>query len=235
MAQHVTGKTPAWPPGFRVNPRICLFAPALVASFQGIPTAHASDCMGRAVGAVGLRSYHDGLSLCVAGPALTVRVRPGDNLMIHKAIAMAEPGDVVVVDGGGDVSQALIGGLMRTSALTRKIAAFVVDGAVRDIAEWAQGTIACYARGHTHRGPTKDGPGEINIPVACAGMAVLPGDLVLCDGDGVLSVPAAEVEALLARVRVQAAREDKLRAENAAGTSDPERFDAVLRAKGCPV
>jgi regulator of RNase E activity RraA len=224
-----------WPPGYRINQRTSPLGERLIASFQGVPTAHASDCLGRTVGAVGLRSYHGSLSLCACGPALTVRVRPGDNLMIHKAIAMAEPGDVIVVDGGGDVSQALVGGLMRTSALTRRIAAFVIDGAVRDIAEWAQGTIACYARGHTHRGPTKDGPGEVNVPVACAGMAVMPGDLVLCDADGVLAVPAAEAEALLARVRVQAANEDRLRAENAAGKSNPERFDAILRAKGCPL
>jgi regulator of RNase E activity RraA len=234
MVQQVTTAA-AWPLGFRINPRVNVLSPGLIASFQGVPVAHASDCMGRAVGAIGLRSYHDSLSLAVAGPAITVRVRPGDNLMIHKAIAMAEPGDVIVVDGGGDVSQALIGGLMRTSALTRKVAAFVIDGAVRDIAEWAQGTIACYARGHTHRGPSKEGPGEINVPVACAGMAVLPGDLVLCDGDGVLAVPAAEAEALLVRVRAQAAKEAKTRAENAAGTSDPERFNAPLRAKGCPL
>ena len=236
MTQHVTvNKPPAWPPGFRINPRATSLTPELIASFQGIPTAQAGDCMGRAIGAVGLRAYHNSLSLTVAGPALTVRVRPGDNLMIHKAIAMAEPGDIIVIDGGGDVSQALIGGLMRTSALTRRIAGFVVDGAVRDIAEWAQGTIACYARGHTHRGPTKDGPGEVNVPIACAGMAVLPGDLVLCDADGVLAVPAAEAGPLLTRVRVQAANEERLRAENAAGTNNPERFNAILRAKGCPV
>lgn len=159
----------------------------------------------------------------------------GVNLMIHVAIAMAQPGDVILVDGGGDVSQALIGGLMRTSAIARGIAGFVLDGAVRDIAEWAEGGIACYARGHTHRGPSKDGPGEVNVPIACAGMVVNPGDLVLCDADGVIVVPAAEAEALLPRVKAHAAREDKTRAANAAGTSDPERFNVLLRSKGCPV
>jgi RraA family protein len=224
-----------WPPGYKVNPRVEVLPPALIAAFKGVPAAHAGDTMGRAIGAVGLRSYHGDMKLTVAGPALTVRVRPGDNLMIHQAIAMAEPGDVIVVDGGGDVSQALIGGLMRTSAITRGIAAFVIDGAVRDIAEWAQGGIACYARGHTHRGPTKDGPGEVNVPVACAGMAVCPGDLVLCDADGVIVIPAADAEALLPRVKAHAKREDQIRAANAAGTTDPERFNALLRSKGCPV
>ncbi|KDM66145.1 4-hydroxy-4-methyl-2-oxoglutarate aldolase [Acidiphilium sp. JA12-A1] len=191
--------------------------------------------MGRAVGAIGLQSYHADLTLIVAGPAITVRVRPGDNLMIHQAIAMSHPGDVIVIDGGGNVSQALIGGLMRTSAMKKGIAAFVVDGAVRDLAEWAQGGIACYARGHTHRGPTKDGPGEVNVPIACAGMVVSPGDLMICDADGVLAVPAAEAKDLLVRAKAHARREDDIRAANAAGTTDPERFNKLLRSKGCPV
>src|SRR3546814_6876899 len=73
------------------------------------------------------------LGLC--GPALTVQVRPGDNLMIHKAFMMAQPGDIIVIDGGGDLSQALIGGLMRTTAMTKKIGGFVIDGAIRDLVE----------------------------------------------------------------------------------------------------
>lgn len=231
----MTDSSKAWPPGYRINPRIQTLAPELIAAFRGVPTAHAGDNMGRSLGAVGLQAFHNDLSLMVAGQALTVRVRPGDNLMIHQAISMAEPGDVIVIDGGGDVSQALIGGLMRTSAMTRRIAGFVIDGAVRDLAEWAEGGIACYAKGFTHRGPSKDGPGEVNVPVACAGMAVCPGDLVLADADGVIVVPAAEAEALLPRAKAHAEKEARIRAANAAGTTDPERFNALLRAKGCPV
>jgi RraA family protein len=231
----MTDLSKTWPQGFRINPRAQALSPQLIAAYKGVPAAHAGDTMGRSLGSVGLRAYHGDLSLMVAGAALTVRVRPGDNLMIHQAIAMAEPGDVIVVDGGGDVSQALIGGLMRTSALTRGIAGFVIDGAVRDVAEWAEGGTACYARGHTPRGPNKDGPGEVNVPIACAGMAVLPGDLVLCDADGVIAIPAAEAEALLSRVKAHAEREAKIRQANLAGTTDPERFSALLRSRGCPV
>ncbi|WP_223271377.1 hypothetical protein [Buttiauxella sp. B2] len=104
----------------------------------------------------------------LCGPALTVKVRPGDNLMIHKAIEMALPGDVIVVDGAGDLTQALIGGLMRTSAITKKIAGFVIDGAIRDLNEWAEGGIAVYARGTTLCGPSKDGLGEMKLPLAVA-------------------------------------------------------------------
>jgi RraA family protein len=191
--------------------------------------------MGRAVGGLGLSAYHGDLRLALCGPAVTVRVRPGDNLMIHVAMQLAQPGDVIVIDGAGDLTQALIGGLMRTSAIARGIAGFVVDGAVRDIAEWAEGGIAVYARGHTHRGPSKDGPGEINVPVACAGMSIAPGDLVLGDADGVVCVPASRAAELLPQVRAHAAREEKIRAGNRTGTPDLERFNALLRQKGCPV
>jgi len=227
--------TPLWPPGYRINPRVAAPSAGLIDAFHSVPAAHASDCLGRSVGGLGLTAYHGNPGLVLCGPAITVRVRPGDNLMIHKAISMAEPGDVIVIDGSGDLTQALIGGLIRTTAMTRKIAGFVVYGAVRDLAEWAEGGIACYASGHTHRGPSKDGPGEVNVPIACAGMSVSPGDLILGDADGVLSIPAAELEALLPRVRAHAAKEDKIRAENMTGTSDPERFNSILRAKGCPV
>jgi hypothetical protein len=135
--------------------------------------------MGRSIGAMGLRPYHGRMSTALCGPAVTVRVRPGDNLMIHKALMMVEPGDVLVIDGGGDLTQALVGGLMRTAALAKKLGGLVIDGAIRDLQEWAEDGMPIFARGHTHRGPSKEGPGEINIPIACAGLAVLPGDLML--------------------------------------------------------
>lgn len=225
----------SWPAGFLINPHVTTLPADLVAAYKSVPAAHASDCLGRCVGGIDLRAYHCSFTLTMAGPALTVRTRPGDNLMIHKAIALALPGQVIVIDGGGDVSQALIGGLMRTSAMTRNVEGFVVDGAVRDLAEWADGKMPVYARGHTHRGPSKDGPGEINVPIACAGMVVNPGDLVLGDADEVIVIPAAQAKVLLPLARAHAAKEVKARAENAAGTADPERFNAILRAKGCPV
>jgi RraA family protein len=225
----------AWPVGYRINPKAPALDASLIEAFSSVPVAHASDCMGRSVGALGLDSYHGKTNAILCGPAITVRVRPGDNLMIHKAIAMADPGYVIVIDGSGDLTQALIGGLMRTSAIKRGIAGFIVDGAIRDVAEWEEGGIAVYARGRVHRGPSKDGPGEVNVPISCAGMAVSPGDLILGDADGVVAIPVAELAVLLPRVRAHAAKEDKVRASNAAGTSDPERFNALLRAKGCPI
>lgn len=224
-----------WPPGFFVGARTHLPSPAQIDAFRQVPVAHVGDCTGRSIGAFGLNAYHHSLALTMCGPAITVRVRPGDNMMIHKAIELAQPGDVIVIDGSGDLTQALIGGLMRTSALTKKIGGFVVDGAIRDLAEWAEGVIPVYARGHTFRGPSKEGPGEVNVPIACAGMVVNPGDLMLGDADGVVAIPVDQLETLLPLVRAHAVKEDGIRATNQAGNADPERFNALLRKKGCPV
>lgn len=230
-----SAESPRWPPGWRIEPRAAGPSPDLVEAFRTVPVAVVGDCLGRSVGAIGLRPYHARASTVLCGPALTVRVRPGDNLMIHKALAMAAPGDVLVVDGGGDLTQALVGGLMRTTCVARRLGGLVIDGALRDTLEWAEDGMPVFARGHTHRGPSKEGPGEINVPVACAGLVVQPGDLVLGDADGVIAVPAAELPALLPAVHAHLAKEARVRAANAAGTTDPERFDAVLRAKGLPV
>lgn len=231
----MTADTPSWPPGWRINPRAAGPAADIVAAFQGLPAAAIGDAMSRNIGTVGLRQYHADVNAALCGPAVTVRVRPGDNLMIHKALMMVQPGDVLVIDGGGDVSQALVGGLMRTTCVAKKIAGLVIDGAVRDVAEWAAPGMPIFAKGHTHRGPSKDGPGEVNVPVACAGLVVQPGDLVVGDADGVIAIPAAEAAEVLRKTRAHLEKEAAIRAANAAGTSDPERFDAALRAKGLPV
>lgn len=224
--------TNQWPSGFKIMPRIETLPAELVGAFRAVPTAHVSDCMGRSVGAIGLRPFHGDAPMC--GIAVTVRARPGDNLMIHQALAIAEPGDVIVVDGAGDLTQALFGGLMRTTALVKKLGGLVVDGAVRDSAEFAEGGFACFAKAAVHRGPSKDGPGEVNVPIACAGMVVHPGDLMLGDCDGVICIPAAEAAMLLPRVRAHAERENNMRSAILAGTTDPKRFDAILLDKGVP-
>lgn len=225
----------SWPTGYRIQPRNATIPETLIAEYRTVPTAHASDVMGRHTGGRGLTVYHGDMALTMCGRAVTVRTRPGDNLMIHAAMMTAQEGDVIVIDGGGDVSTAVIGGLMRTSAVARKLGGFVVDGAVRDLAEWAEGGMPVYALGHTHRGPSKDGPGEVNVPVACAGMSIAPGDLILGDADGVMVIPAARAAEILPLCRAHAAREETIRAKNATGMVDRERFNVFLREKGCPV
>ncbi|MBT0718440.1 RraA family protein [Rosenbergiella epipactidis] len=224
-----------WPAGYYIGSRQSVPDASIIDAYRQLPVPNIGDCMGRTVAARGLVPYHNDPQHVLCGPALTVKVRPGDNLMIHKAIEMAQPGDVIVVDGAGDLTQALIGGLMRTSALTKKIAGFIIDGAIRDVNEWAEGGVAVYARGNILRGPSKDGPGEVNVTISCAGLLVSPGDLIIADADGVIAIPYEELSGLLPQVQAHAQREEKIRQTNLSGTADPERFNSLLRAKGCPV
>jgi RraA family protein len=228
-------KHPQWPLGFALNPILDRIPIEEINGFQGIPSAAVSDSLGRLAGSIGLTAYHGIRQPPFAGPAITVRVRPGDNLMIHQAILMARPGDVIVVDGGGCVAQALVGGLMRTSAIARGVAAFVIDGAIRDLDEWIDGGIAVLAKGHTPRGPSKDGPGEVNVPISCAGLSVSPGDLVIGDRDGAVAVPAGAAADTLQRTQAHLTREAAIRAANTAGATDVDRILNILRSKGCPV
>jgi regulator of RNase E activity RraA len=223
------------PPGYAIGERGPRTDPAVVAELGAVPVPVIGDCMGRIVGTSRLRPYHPATEPRLAGPALTVRVRPGDNLMLHKAMLLAEPGDVIVVDGAGDTNQALIGGLMRATAISRRIGGFVIDGAVRDVAEWAEGGMPVFAAGNSLRGPSKDGPGEINVPIACAGLVVHPGDIVVADADGVICVTPHEIGSLLERCRVKLADEDRVRQQNASGATDAERIDNYLRSRGVPL
>ncbi|HEV2674786.1 MAG TPA: RraA family protein [Aliidongia sp.] len=218
--------------GFRIAPRGRAVPKALIEKFKGLPVANVSDVMSRTTGAgPTLRPMHGGGAL--AGPALTVKTRPGDNLMIHKAIDMAEPGDIIVVDGGGVLENALIGELMLAHATRRGVGGFVINGAIRDAAALRAQHLPVFAAGITHRGPYKDGPGEINLPIAIAGMVITAGDLILGDDDGVLSVPFDDVETVLAAGWAKHAAEEKQMAATVAGTVDRSYVDATLIRLGC--
>lgn len=183
-------------------------AAALLDAFRAAPTAVISDNLARLPGCVGLRPWHGDAAM--VGTALTVRTAAGDNLVIHQALELIRPGDVIVVDGGGDVGRALIGEIIATIAQVRGAAGFVIDGAIRDIAAIRTLGLPCFARGVTHRGPYKNGPGEINIPVSVGGLTIEPGDIVVGDADGVVAFPPSDAEALLGAVRAQEAREAEI-------------------------
>lgn len=219
--------------GFRILSMPARPARELVAALAGMVTPHLSDNMSRLQGAAAaIRPMHGG-GAKLAGPAFTVRVPAGDNLMVHKAIDLAAPGDVIVVDAAGVLEQAIIGDIMTSHAARRGVAGFVIDGAIRDAAEITARPFPVYARGATHRGPYKNGPGEINVPVSIGGMVVRPGDIVVGDADGVVAVPQADAEAVLAAAREQKKKEDASLAAIAAGTFDRKWVDETLRAKGC--
>lgn len=181
--------------------------PALIAEYRTAPTAVISDNLQRLPGAVGLRPFHRGGTM--AGTALTVRTRAGDNQMIHRALDMLQPGHVLVVDGGGDISRALVGEIMSTIAHYRGAAGIVIDGAIRDAAALARGELPCFARAAIHLGPYKNGPGEINVPITIGGMLVQPGDIVVGDDDGVVAFPQSVAAELLVAVRAQEAHEEE--------------------------
>ena len=182
-------------------------AASLIDAFREAPTSIISDNLARLPGAVGLRPFHRGGKL--VGAAFTVRTRPGDNLAIHRALELVGPGDVIVVDGGGDETRALVGEIMKNIAQWRGAAGYVIDGAIRDVAAFAADDFPCFARAVIHRGPYKSGPGEINVPVSIGGSVISPGDIVVGDEDGVVSFPAAMAANLLEGVRAQMAREEE--------------------------
>ena len=219
--------------GFRILPSPARAPRETIAALAKHAVSNLCDSMGRARNAAGgtLRPMHSGAGLC--GPALTVRTAPGDNLLIHKAIDLAQPGDVIVVDGAGALDAALIGDIMTSYALTRGVAGFVIDGAVRDTEELAARDLPVYARGVSPRGPTREGPGEINVAISIGGTVVHPGDIVVGDADGLVFVAPAQAEAVLAAVNSLLAMERALLASIAQGKADRRWVDETLKAKGC--
>lgn len=218
--------------GFRILPLERRVDASLVRRFAAVPVANVSDVMSR-MSAAGptLRPLHAGGVL--AGPAFTVKSRPGDNLMLHKALDLASPGDVIVVDAGGDLTNAMLGEMMLAHAETRGLAGVVINGAVRDLAAIKAGSFPVFAAGVTHRGPYKNGPGEINVPVSLGGMVIEPGDLILGDDDGVVSVPYAEAAAICAEAEKKHAQETEHLQIILDGKVDRSWIDRTLADLGC--
>ena len=217
--------------GFRILNRRRAVDAAIVAKFRDLPVANISDSMSRMTAAgARLRPMHGGGVL--VGPALTVKARPGDNLMLHKALDIANPGDVIVCDAGGDLTNSLFGEMMLAHAVKRGVAGIVLNGAIRDSGAIRAGSFPIFAAGVSHRGPYKDGPGEINVAIAIDGMVIEPGDLIVGDDDGLICVPFDQIAAVLAAASAKHAAEHKQLAEIAAGTSNRSWVDATLKKLG---
>lgn len=178
--------------------RAAAFQPAILADVAGRRGA----LHGR------IRPLHPNMKL--AGSAFTVEVRPGDNLMIHAAISLARPGDVLVIDGKGDLSSALMGTIMMTACRQLGIAGVVIDGAARDSLEIIEMNYPVFATGTNPNGPTKNVGGRIGHPVSVGGVTVHPGDFITGDNDGVVVVEREKIEGLLPlaekKVKDEAAR-----------------------------
>jgi 4-hydroxy-4-methyl-2-oxoglutarate aldolase len=144
-----------------------------------------------------------------AGPALTIEVRPGDNLLIHAAMTIAQPGDVLVIDGKADLSCALMGAIMMNQCKARKLGGVVVDGAVRDVEELIELGFPVFCAGTNPNGPTKFQPGRVNWPISIAGVSVQPGDLIVGDADGVVVVEREKAASLIALAQAKVDDETK--------------------------
>ena len=214
--------------GARRNPSAPQVDAAVLETLRGIAVALLSDNLHRSVGTVGLQPYHRPKPM--AGTAVTVRSRGGDNLTILRAFEYCRPGDVIVIDCGGDVTNAVIGGILSYYCATIKLSGMVIDGAIRDVAEIRERDFPVYARGVTHRGPYKDGPGEINVPVSVGGMVVNPGDIVVGDQDGLLAFAPAEAHTVIEKALAQGRKEAETMQAMKEGRWD-RSFIAALEAR----
>ena len=205
----------------------------LVERYRAVPLANIDDCMGRLAAMHPRIRLFSSPSVPMAGVALTVKARAGDNLMLHKALNMAVPGDVIVVSNEGENGRALMGEIMMVYlSEDRKAEGVVLDGPIRDVDEIGKMNFPVYATGVTPNGPYKEGPGEINVPISCGGVVVKPGDIVLGDSDGVLVIQRQEAEALLEKVE-KYQRQDHAKLEAARnGTADRSWIDRALAEKG---
>ena len=206
--------------------------PALVAQASAFAASILADVAGRR-GTLDGRITPLTRSTRLAGPAFTIEVRPGDNLMIHAAMALAQPGDVLVVDGKGDRSCALMGAIMATACKKLGLGGIVLDGAHRDTEDLLALDFPVYSVGSNPNGPTKRVPGRINWPISCGGVTVNPGDLVVGDGDGVVVIERGEVASLLTP-SAHKVTEERVRIEEIASGRNlrPSWLDGAFRAAG---
>ena len=183
-------------------------SPELVREAAQLPTAILADVYGRRGTLHGrIAPLSPGMKVC--GPALTVEVRPGDNLMIHAAMANGQPGDVIIVDGKGDQTCALIGEIMVTQAMAMGYAGMIMDAAVRDVEALREKGWPVYSFGANPCGPTKRVPGLVNHPVSVGGVTVCPGDLIVGDDDGVVVIARERAAEMIAAGKKKVAEERK--------------------------
>lgn len=191
-------------------------AAADLAKWQGAEAAAVSDCLDRGYALDGGIKPLD-RSMRLVGQARTVRCMAADNSALHAAINMIEPGDILIADAGGYLGNAVWGGLMTEAAVLKKIGGLVIDGAVRDSDEIIQHAFPCFARGTVPAGPHKNFGGEIDGPIACGGVAVRAGDLVIGDADGVTIVPIERAENVYSAYQALKAKEARALAALAQG------------------
>ena len=212
--------------GFRAFLDIERPAPELIEAYREIPSSNIGDCVKRMNCMFGgIRSYN---RRSIVGPAFTVKVPAGDNLVAQMALDYAQPGDVIVIDGAGYADRALVGGMMLAYAEERGLAGFVVNGAVRDLDDIEASPLPVFALAATPLGPYREGPGEINVPVVCGGQVVMPGDILVGDSDGIVVIPRRDAADLLSAVRKNLSMEQDEMRRMKEGTYEQESHREIF-------
>ncbi|MDQ0221137.1 RraA family protein [Peribacillus cavernae] len=219
--------------GFRIIENFKRADQEVIDGFKGIATPNIADVMGRFRAMNHMIKSINKPGIHIVGSAFTVRTHPSDNLMVHKAIDLARPGDIIVVDACGDMGNAILGEIMCHYAKVKGITGYVVDGPVRDLQGIANMDFPVFARGGTPRGPYKEGPGEINTTISCGDVPVSPGDILVGDDDGVVVVPKEEASKVLAQAREIQEKEESIIQSIYDNKWDRSWVDEVLQKKGC--
>ena len=207
-------------------------SPEVIRAASGYAASILADVAGRR-GALDGRIAPLAPSMRICGPAFTVEVRAGDNLMIHAAMALAKPGDVLVIDGKSDTTCALMGSIMLNACKVLQLGGVVIDAAIRDTEELRELGFPVFAVGASPNGPTKFIPGRINWPISCGEIAVQPGDLIVGDADGITVVEREKAASLLPLAAKKVADERQRIADiTGGGAIRPKWLEAALVAAG---
>lgn len=225
-------------PGFQVRVDIHRPDPDLMRRLAAFDTPDISDLLNRLYAVDGRIRCLTEHTETLCGPACTVRVYPGDNLMVHKCLDVVRPGDVVVIDAHGShgsEGNAVLGDIISTKARHRGIAGFVIDGLIRDLPGIIEVGMPVYARGTTPVGPLHRGPGEINFPIACGGVVINPGDVIVADQAGIVAVPQDFVADLLERLEAKRKGSAAYLEAVRRGDFSNEWVDRLLAETNCPI
>ena len=219
--------------GFRIYTKIERPSKEIVEEFRGLPTPNIADNMSRffCVDAQikPMNSCH------LLGTAFTVMSSTADNLLFHKALDIAQAGDIIVVDVQGDMVNSVCGEIMMRYAMSRGIAGFLIDGAIRDLGALRNLDFPVFARGAKPRGPYKDGPGEINVPISCGGVVINPGDIIVGDEDGVVVVTLKDAQNVVKKAKAMFAKEQEIFKSIQDGSFDRSWVDKFLTERGCEI
>jgi regulator of RNase E activity RraA len=222
-------------PGFRIKLSFERLDAVLMERFAAFDTPDVSDLLNRLFAAVPAIRCLTSPEHTLVGPACTVKVHPSDNLMVHKSLDVAQPGDVVVIDAGGGSVNATLGNLVCAKAQHLGIKGFVIDGYVRDLPKILTLDFPVFARGATTTGPNHHGPGEVNYPISCGGVVVNPGDVVVADAAGVVFVPRDHAEDLLERLVEFAKKNRDYFAAIQRGNFSNQWVADAIDESGCPI